>query len=263
MHAKTEELLYLLLWAAEMISRPTFRNLNESFEGWAYRRGFVRQLDRLEKQQWLERHPGPKGERLHRLTAAGRLQALGGRDPESHWKRRWDRYWRLVLFDVPESRSSTRNTLRRYLRARGFGYLQNSVWITPHPVSELRSLLADGPVDVESLLLLEARPCAGETEAQIVAGAWDFAEINARYAEHQEILRQRPPAALDSDGAAKDFQRWLGEERQAWAEAIGNDPLLPTSLLPDGYSGRKAWKARQAAMQKAGKQIRSFEIPDK
>ena len=53
--AKTEELLYLVLWACETLSRPTWRNLTESFEGWAYRRGLLRQLQRLEKQQLLER----------------------------------------------------------------------------------------------------------------------------------------------------------------------------------------------------------------
>ena len=55
MDTKTEELLCMLLWACETFSRPTFRNLTESFEGWAYRNGFLRQLQRLEKQQWIER----------------------------------------------------------------------------------------------------------------------------------------------------------------------------------------------------------------
>jgi hypothetical protein len=32
MRAKSEELLYLLLWACDMVRRPTFRNLTDSFE---------------------------------------------------------------------------------------------------------------------------------------------------------------------------------------------------------------------------------------
>jgi hypothetical protein len=32
MRAKTEELLYMLLWASEMLWHPTFRNFTESFE---------------------------------------------------------------------------------------------------------------------------------------------------------------------------------------------------------------------------------------
>jgi hypothetical protein len=38
--------------------------------------------------------------------------------------------------------------------------LQNSVWITPDPLTEERQLLGGGKINVESLLLLEARPGA-------------------------------------------------------------------------------------------------------
>lgn len=260
MKAKTEELLYLALWACDTLSRPTFRNLADSFEGWAYRNGLRRQLYRLEQRQWLEARNSPTGDRLHRLTEAGRLQALGGRDPEACWRRRWDGRWRLVLFDVPEVRSSTRNKLRRYLQRRSFGYLQNSVWITPDPVQDERAILADGPVDVESLLLLEARPCAGESDAEIVAGAWDFAGINRGYACHREILLRRPGRRMDTEAAAKTFHRWLREERAAWLELMERDPLLPGALLPPDYTGRQAWRQRQEVMAAAAGQMRGFKV---
>ncbi len=246
MRAKTEELLYFLLWAAETVSRPTWRNMSESFEGWAYRKGLRQQLLRLEKQRWIERQALLAGNRLLRLTEAGRLQ--------------WDGRWRLVLFDVPEASRGARNKLRRYLQERGFGYLQNSVWITPDPVTEQRALLADGPVDVESLVLLEARPCAGESDAQIVAGAWDFARINGRYAKHKAILARHPHGPVNNEARAERFHRWLREEREAWMAAVWHDPLLPGSLLPDGYTGRQAWQARLAVMREAGRQMRDFRV---
>src|ERR1041384_4545776 len=87
---KTEELLYLLLWACDIAARPTFRNLTDSFESWAYRTGFHRQLATLERQHLLETSLKSGGGRLHRLTEAGRLMALGARDPIARWKRRWD-----------------------------------------------------------------------------------------------------------------------------------------------------------------------------
>jgi phenylacetic acid degradation operon negative regulatory protein len=258
MDAKTEELLGMMLWTCEMLSRPSWRNLTESFEGWAYRNGFHRQLRRLEKQQWLERQWGRAGDRLHRLSEAGRLHALGGRDPIARWSRRWDGRWRLVLFDVPEDRSAARNKLRQYLQSRGFGFLQNSVWITPDPVKGERSLLADGAVDVESLLFLEARPCAGESDAQIVAGAWDFAEIERGYEAHHKVLARRPHHRLGSEMAATAFYRWLREEHAVWQEAFRRDPLLPAVLLPPDYRGREAWRQRVEALAEAGEQMRTF-----
>ena len=59
MKAKTEELLYLLLWTADQLCRPTFRNLTDTFEQWAYRQGFHRQLWELERRQFLESQAGP------------------------------------------------------------------------------------------------------------------------------------------------------------------------------------------------------------
>jgi phenylacetic acid degradation operon negative regulatory protein len=171
MQPKIEEFLNLLLWSADLLARPTFRNLTDSYESWAYRNGLMRQVATLERQQLLERDTNSPDDRLYRLSAQGRLHVLGGRDPEERWARPWDGQWRLVLFDVPTGQNSQRERLRRYLRDKGFGYVQNSVWITPDPLMEERQILGGGKINVESLLLLEARPCAGESDAEIVAGA--------------------------------------------------------------------------------------------
>jgi phenylacetic acid degradation operon negative regulatory protein len=257
-NSKTEEFLYMLLWTCEILSRPTLRNLTDSFESWAYRNGLARQLQRLETQQLIERQHGKPRDRLLQLTASGRLHTVGGRDPVARWNRGWDGHWRLVLFDVPESRSQVRHKLRRHLQCRGFGYLQKSVWITPDPMKEERSLLAGGLVNVESLLLLEAQPCAGESNEEIVCGAWDFADINERYARYQRVLSRHPHGSLDTAAAAGVFHRWLQEERKAWLDALMHDPLLPACLLPKSYAGREAWRQRAKAMAEAGGQMRAF-----
>ncbi len=259
---KTEEFLYLLLWSCEKLTRPTFRNMTESFEGWAYRNGFHRQLARLEKLQLVESQIQTATQRAVRLTEAGRVRALGGRDPAAWWLRPWDGLWRMVLFDVPVSRDSTRNKLRDYLRHRGFGFLQRSVWITPHPLTDERQALAGSHIDVESLILVEARPCAGESDAEIVAGAWDFNSINRRYAKHLEILGLRPRGRIGSLSGAKALQRWAGNEREAWEAAVSMDPLLPSCLLPPAYLGRKAWRERGSTLAEAAEEIRTFKAPD-
>ncbi len=258
MSPKTEEFLYLLLWSADMLMRPTYSNLTGSFESWAYRNGFQRQLARLEQRGLIERRAGPEDDRLVRLTAAGKRHALGGRDPEERWARAWDGRWRLVLFDVPTGRNAERERLRRYLRARGFGHLQNSAWVTPDPLEEEQRLLAGVKTDVESLLLLEARPCAGESDSEIVAGAWDFKSINRGYACHLEILRERPAIGPEKGKMARAWRRWAARERAAWLEAVGADPLLPARLLPDDYLGRSGWRLRREVLQSAGGCLRAF-----
>src|SRR5213592_1453562 len=228
---RTEEFLNFLLWSSEKLTRPTFRNLTESYESWAFRNRLFRQVDALEGQQLLERDSRAPDDRVYRLTWQGRLHALGGRDPQVRWSREWDGRWRLVLFDVPTKQNTYRKRLRRYLRDKGFGYLQNSVWITPDSLAEEQRILGGGKIDVESLILLEARPCAGETDAEIVAGAWDFQRINRRYTRYLEIAGERPAGALRNQTAATALLRWAAAEREAWLDAFTPDPLLPERIL--------------------------------
>lgn len=258
MQPKTEEFLNLLLWSAEILARPTFRNLTDSYESWAYRNGFMRQLSSLQNQRLVESDSSARNERLYRLTAHGRMHALGGRDPEERWARFWDGQWRLVLFDVPTTQNARRDQLRRYLHDKGFGYLQNSVWVTPDPLTEEQQILSGGKIEVESLLLLEARPCAGESNTDIVTGAWDFEHINCCYARHLKVLKERPTGTLRDGATAKALLRWAAVEREAWLEAVTSDPLLPERILPSGYLGKRAWRRRVEVLREAGRQLRTF-----
>ena len=241
----------MLLWSAEKLIRPTFRNLNESYEGWAYRNGLMRQVSVLEQQQILEKGGDSPDDRLYRLTRQGWLHVMGGRNPVEAWNAKWDGKWRLVLFDVPMRNNRDRDHLRYYLRAKRFGYIQNSVWITPHPLEEQRQIFAQGDINVESLLLLEGRPCSGESDEQIVQGSWDFQEINRLYARHLKILDQHAELRLDRAQAEGPFLKWASLERKAWLRAVKKDPLLPKRLLPADYQGMEAWKRRTEILPQA------------
>jgi phenylacetic acid degradation operon negative regulatory protein len=257
MKPKTEEFLNLLLWSADKLMRPTFRNLTDSYEAWAYGNGLLRQAATLEQSGLLE-CDSHDGDRLYRLTEAGRLHALGGRDPDARWSRPWDGKWRMVIFDVPMERHVHRGRLRRYLRQRGFGCLQGSVWITPDLIPGEQELLADGKVNVNSLILMEARPCMGESDSELVDGAWDFGVINGRYAKHLKVLGQRPDTAISNEAAAKQYHQWIANEWRAWRAAVDLDPLLPRRLLPTDYLGCRAWKDRLETFRLAGERLQRF-----
>lgn len=50
---------------------------------------------------------------------------------------RWDRKWRLMVFDIPERHREVRDVLRAKIRELGFVQLQKSVFITPWPCKEI------------------------------------------------------------------------------------------------------------------------------
>ncbi|MHB1086696.1 MAG: hypothetical protein ACYCZ0_03020 [Minisyncoccota bacterium] len=69
--------------------------------------------------------------------------------------RRWDNKWRVLIFDIPEYRKSTREKLRRTVENIGFVRLQDSVWIYPHDCEDLITLLkADFKIGKDILYMI-------------------------------------------------------------------------------------------------------------
>lgn len=56
-------------------------------------------------------------------------------------KKRWDRRYRLVIFDIAEERRTVRIRLRETMRAAGFLRLQDSVWVYPYDCEDFVALL--------------------------------------------------------------------------------------------------------------------------
>ena len=56
-------------------------------------------------------------------------------------KKKWDGKWRVVVFDIRESKRERRDALRKHIARYGFLKLQNSVWVYPHSCEELVALL--------------------------------------------------------------------------------------------------------------------------
>lgn len=74
------------------------------------------------------------------LTKMGKTQAASLAQVERIAPKiplRWDRKWRVVIFDVWEKRKFERNRLRGMLEHVGFIKLQASVWVYPYPCEEL------------------------------------------------------------------------------------------------------------------------------
>ena len=55
--------------------------------------------------------------------------------------RRWDRRYRLIIFDIPERRKKTRDQLRQAMRETGFLRIQDSAWVYPYDCEEFVALL--------------------------------------------------------------------------------------------------------------------------
>jgi DNA-binding transcriptional regulator PaaX len=47
-------------------------------------------------------------------------------------QKRWDKRWRMVMFDIPERRTRVHEQLRGMMREMGFLHIEDSVWVFPY-----------------------------------------------------------------------------------------------------------------------------------
>ncbi len=64
-------------------------------------------------------------------------------DLEIEKPKKWDKKWRVVIFDIPNTSRLIRDIFRRKLKEFGFYRLQQSIWIIPYPCQEEIALLRE------------------------------------------------------------------------------------------------------------------------
>jgi len=249
-----EDILTLMVYGFNLFSRPTLHNWNQSSEGWLYQEGFLRRLQWLETQRRVERQD-KRADWVYKLTGKGRLFANTNLNPESQWQRTWDGWWRQLIFDLPVEHKKARDQLIRWLRRNRFGYLQDSVWISPHPVKDVARAMREFRDDAGSFTIMESHCAPGFSNAALVEGAWPLGKIHEKHDAYLRFATSACQQLKFGQQHPRDLFRLLQEERWHWSGAFKEDPLLPRVLWPRDYQGEKAWRLRQRLLRALASQI--------
>lgn len=92
-----------------------------------------------------------------RLTPKGgaKLEQLELHEYKIKKPKKWDKKWRLLIFDIREERRGLREKIRRTLVTIGFIRLQDSVWVYPYDCEDLITLLkADFKIGKDILYII-------------------------------------------------------------------------------------------------------------
>jgi DNA-binding transcriptional regulator PaaX len=119
--------------------RQYFKTLNVIKKEWKKmdRYNFERSMKRLSEEKLLEEKILPDGSIKLMLTEKGKEEArrlsLLGNSIKFEKPKKWDKKWRIVVFDIPEKSKIFRNILREHLYDLDFLKLQQSVFVSPYP----------------------------------------------------------------------------------------------------------------------------------
>lgn len=99
-------------------------------------------VKRLREKGLIEREENKKGTFL-RLTRQGEraIGILERKEFKTLKPKKWDGKWRIIIFDIRETKKTSRDKFRLTLLQIGFLKLQNSVWVYPYNCEELITLI--------------------------------------------------------------------------------------------------------------------------
>lgn len=97
-----------------------------------------RSFHNLKKQRALEFVEEKDGYLVYKPTKHGKekIKKLILNEMILEKPKKWDKKWRLVIFDIPETKKGARNALRLKLQELDFYQCQKSAWIYPFPCME-------------------------------------------------------------------------------------------------------------------------------
>jgi phenylacetic acid degradation operon negative regulatory protein len=177
------------------------------------------------------------GQPHFRITGAGRRQLTKMYPVLKLSSEKWDGFWRIVIFDVPERKRRSRDVLRRQLRKLGFGRLQHSTYISPYDFGKpfLDFLQARGLIG--QVLLLESKQKYLGKPRDLAAKVWELDRLAEDYRQIIERLSTR--FGIKNREKREGF---LKKVYQQYLMVLMRDPFLPQELLPKDWPAEKAHK---------------------
>ena len=89
-----------------------------------------------------------------------------GDNKELNKSKKWDGKWRVLIFDIPETRRFDRTNIRQALISIGFMRLQDSVWIYPYSCENIISLLKAETETGENVLYMIVEALENDEEVK-------------------------------------------------------------------------------------------------
>lgn len=150
----------------------------------------------------------------------------------------WDGKFRILSYEIPESKRKLRDSLRREVSGWGLGPWHRSFWLTPHPVIDNLKKLTTGTDWQGYVQAFEGVPVVGESRI-LLEKVWGLSKLEVLYKK----LFKDWHSALSAEKSTKDDK--LKIIVAAYIETLKVDPGLPVALVQERWIGFEAFNIFQ------------------
>lgn len=147
-------------------------------------------------------------------------------------KEDWDGKWRIISYEIPESKREIRDRLRREMQGWGLGPWHRSFWLTPHPVFERLKELVFGKEEEKYIQAFSADHSFGERTI-LIEKVWLIKELDKKY---REMFKKWHDILAKEGDKIDKFLQVISE----YVSILREDPGLPKQLVGEGWIGFEA-----------------------
>jgi len=145
----------------------------------------------------------------------------------------WDRRWRIISYEIPETKREIRDKLRRQMQGWGLGPWHRSFWITPHPIIENLRQLIGGKEEEKYFQAFEADHVFGSREV-LVEKVWEKTKLDTSY---RQLFRNWHDILSSSEEKISKFKKIIN----TYVDLLKTDPGLPKELVGESWIGFEGW----------------------
>lgn len=191
-------------------------------------------LKQLSKQEFITPENTQDNQQLtYRLTQKG-LDSLSLDFPFCRFlKNTWDKKWRILSYEIPESKREIRDRLRREVAGWGLGPWHRSFWLTPHPIIDNLRELVFQKEEEKYIQAFEADHIFGDRNI-LIEKVWQKSSLENKYRELFKTWHQILSGPETKDEKYKKVIR-------EYVNILRQDPGLPKELIGDNWIAFEAY----------------------
>ena len=148
-------------------------------------------------------------------------------------KMNWDGKWRIISYEIPETKREIRDRLRRQMQGWGLGPWHRSFWLTPHPIIEDLRRLIQGKEEEKYFQAFESQHVFGNREI-LIEKVWEKSNLDKSY---REIFKKWHEILSSQEGKIEKLEKVIGQ----YVEILKIDPGLPKELIGENWIGFEGW----------------------